>query len=313
MDKSERQKGADHTGSVTDSINQDVEGVPYPGEGDLDDLDDMLDEFSTTEIDKSQNSPLKPHAAPLANQDEGAAVSVTTDEFSKQLQDQMAALMGNMDESPDMRKEIENIMNELGASADRGLPSESTLQPKPASKPCAESSLAEETFQETIRKTMARMQASGERAGTTAQTEGSGEILAEMLKDMQSGGLGGEAGEEGFSKMLLGVMEQLTNKEILYEPMKELHNNFPGWFEKNRVNTTPEDLKRYEEQQSLVREIVERFEQKDYSDAKAADREFIVERMQQMQAAGNPPADLVGDMSAAQETFDEKDPGCSQQ
>jgi len=41
-------------------------------------------------------------------------------------------------------------------------------------------------------------------------------------------------------------------------------------------------LKRYEEQQSLVREIVARFEKKEYSDGNAQDREYIVERMQKV-------------------------------
>ena len=80
--------------------------------------------------------------------------------------------------------------------------------------------------------------------------------------------------------MLMGMMEQLTNKEILYEPMKELHVKFPDWMERNRGKTKGEDLKRYEEQQRLVGEIVGRFEMKGYSDERAEDREFIVERMQ---------------------------------
>ena len=82
--------------------------------------------------------------------------------------------------------------------------------------------------------------------------------------------------------MLMGMMEQLTNKEILYEPMKELRDKFPEWMSKNRASTAPDDLKRYEEQQRVVGEIVARFEKKGYSDDNVADREFIVDRMQQV-------------------------------
>jgi len=70
---------------------------------------------------------------------------------------------------------------------------------------------------------------------------------------------------------------------------------------------------RYEEQHTLVTEIIGRFERKGYSDSNASDREYIVERMQKMQAAGSPPPDLVGDMNAAQEAFGEIDSGCPQQ
>lgn len=103
--------------------------------------------------------------------------------------------------------------------------------------------------------------------------------MAEMLKQ-----LGGEGGgsEEDFSKMLMGMMEQLTNKEILYEPMKELNEKFPEWLEKNKAATSAEDLKRYEEQQGLVKEIVAKFEESTYSDSNATDREYIVERMQKV-------------------------------
>ena len=82
--------------------------------------------------------------------------------------------------------------------------------------------------------------------------------------------------------MLLGMMEQLTNKEILYEPMKDLDRNFPEWLEKNEGKTGEEDLKRFREQRKLVGEIVGRFERDGYNDADAKDREFIVERMQQV-------------------------------
>jgi hypothetical protein len=131
---------------------------------------------------------------------------------------------------------------------------------------------------------MERMQASGESAtaavGAAADTEG--DLLAEMMKAMQASDLEGEGGEEDFSKMLLGMMEQLTNKEILYEPMKELDDKFPDWLEKNGNKQTKEDLARYIEQKTYVREIVGRFEKKGYSDDNAKDREYIVERMQKV-------------------------------
>ena len=82
--------------------------------------------------------------------------------------------------------------------------------------------------------------------------------------------------------MLLGMMEQLTHKEILYEPMRELHDKFPAWMTANRDKTPRADLDRFDEQQRLVAEIVARFELPSYSDENAADREYIVDRMQKV-------------------------------
>lgn len=240
----------------------------------------MLDEFSASKINDSKDAPPKLKTAQGEDFQEPDISDAAANEFSKQLQDQMAALMGNVDESPEMKKEIEAMMRELGAAVDPGA---SLEQPKNGGngKPTS-SNTADEPFQETIRKTMERMQASGEQATAAAKTEDSDDILAQMLKEMQNGGLEGAGDDEGFNKMLMGMMEQLTNKEILYEPMKELHDKFPAWMTKNRSSTNPEDLKRYDEQQRLVGEIVRRFEQKGYSDSKAEDREFIIERMQQV-------------------------------
>lgn len=238
----------------------------------------MLDEFSNTNVSKPQDTLRKPEPAPVQLLQEPTNSDAAADEFSKQLQDQMAALMGDVDESPAMKTEIEAMMRELGVAADPGTPSKS----KDGVNKKASLSNTEEPFQETIRKTMERMQASGEQATAAAKTEEPDDMLAQMLKQMQDGGLEGAEDDEGFNKMLLGMMEQLTNKDILYEPMKELHNKFPRWMSSNRNSTGADDLRRYDEQQRLVGEIVERFEQKYYSDSHAPDREFIVERMQQV-------------------------------
>lgn len=193
---------------------------------------------------------------------------------------------------PEMQAQFENIFKELGAAASANADPASSVPTPPAagsssSKPSTASG-AEASFQETIRRTMERMRASGEQATAAAAAEGSDDFLAELLKQMQNGALDGEGSEEEFSKMLMGMMEQLTNKEILYEPMKELDDKFPEWLEKNRGKTPAEEFKRYEEQQVLVREIVRKFEEPTYSDSNTADREYIVDRMQKVKYPGHP-------------------------
>jgi peroxin-19 len=161
------------------------------------------------------------------------------------------------------------------SSTSKGKGESSASQSETAAK-------AEKNFQETIKKTMERMQNSGDAAGAAAATSGQDDMLAQMLAQMEGGGFGGEGNDEDFSKILMGMMEQLTNKEILYEPMKELNDKFPQWMEQNSTKVEADDLKRYHEQQVLVKEITERFERKGYSDNNAGDREYIVERMQKV-------------------------------
>lgn len=187
-----------------------------------------------------------------------------------------------------MQAQFENIFKELGAAASTSADQTSTPNPP---RPTSSSSTtgpanADASFQETIRRTMERMQTSGEQATAAAAAEGSDDFLAELMKQMQSGGgIDGEGNEEEFSKMLMGMMDQLTNKEILYEPMKELNDKFPEWMDTNRAKTPAEELKRYEEQQKLVKEIVLKFEEPSYADSNTADREYIVDRMQKVSPA----------------------------
>lgn len=193
-----------------------------------------------------------------------------------------------------MQAQFEDIFKQMSAAAAEEGPSQPSTSAATAgpsgpsgpsgtnpAQPSADSG-TEASFQETIRRTMERMQASGDQATAAATSGTDDDFMTEMLKQLSSGDLGGEGNEEEFSKMLMGMMEQLTNKDILYEPMKELDEKFPDWLAKNRDKTPAEDLKRYEEQQVIVRDIVARFEKSTYSDSNSADREFIVDKMQKV-------------------------------
>ncbi|KAI1820308.1 Pex19 protein family-domain-containing protein [Xylaria intraflava] len=310
-----------------------VDDAPDPDEDDLDDLDDMLDEFSTVKLNSQasasasapapapkttaaapQSAPARPSAdneafdpnAPIPGLDD-----FSEEEFEKQLQAGMAELMNGLENSaspPDIQSQFENIFKELGAAETPAAGEDSASQSK-----TAEDLSQDASFQETIRRTMARMQASGDQATAAATAEGSeDDFIAEMMKAMKDMPEGDDS-EEGFSKLLMGMMEQLTNKEILYEPMKELNDKFPAWMEKNKGTLAKDDLKRYQEQQALVAEMVTKFEEPTYSDSNVADREYIVDRMQKMQARGSPPHDLVGDMPSAKEVLDAPEESCATQ
>ncbi|KAJ4321236.1 Peroxisome chaperone and import receptor [Neodidymelliopsis sp. IMI 364377] len=304
-----------------------------PEEDDLSDLDDVLDEFANTKLDSKAPVASAPKAAPQppapSSSGPGRPEDISPadlllqdeDEFAKKLQEEMEQLLGQ----GDFQKQFEDIMKEMNSemggdhlpaptASEAAATATSSLKDGTPSKAGEPSSKADKSFQDTIKKTMERMQESGDAASSAAASSANqDDILAQMLKEMESGGFGSEGSDEDFSKILMGMMEQLTNKEILYEPMKELDDKFPAWMEKNKEKVKKEDLKRYEEQQVLVKEITGRFERNGYSDDNAKDREYIVERMQKMQAAGSPPPDLVGDMNAAQEALAGMDEGCPTQ
>ncbi|EEQ84073.1 peroxisomal membrane protein receptor Pex19, variant [Blastomyces dermatitidis ER-3] len=319
---------------------------------DFEDLDDVLDDFSTSKKptsaapSSSKNAPSLSTTAPqpppsslLPDQNATRAPESDLDEnaFIQQLEQSMAELMGSAtaggqgggggdgDGEPDWDALAQQmaqgdmdpaaIMKLLmgeggpgalagGSEADLGggnkdgkgqgdAKSGSTAAGTAGS---SSASKAEDGFQETIRKTMERMQASGDKATAAATEDGGDDMLMQLLKAMESGaGAGGAGGgdDENLDKIFMGIMEQLSNKEMLYEPMKELHAKFGPWLLENRDKVPKEDLERYELQSVLVAEIVGKFDEEGYSDEKPADRAYIWEKMQKMQAAGSPPDALV--------------------
>lgn len=199
----------------------------------------------------------------------------------------MQSLLGELDANPEMQKEFEKMMAELISAGSAPTDAEAAKHIGNAADVVTSSDdkiddKNKESFQETIRKTMERMQASGESASAAAAAApNEDDFLAQMMKELSAAG-GGAGGEEDFNKMLMGMMAQLTNKEILYEPMKELHDKFPAWLEKNASTTSADELTRYKDQQKLVGEIVVRFEKPGYSDDNEEDREYIVDKMQKV-------------------------------
>jgi peroxin-19 len=137
------------------------------------------------------------------------------------------------------------------------------------------------SFQDTIRQTMNRMQESGDRATAAATTESDipADLLAQLIQAMEAG-TSAEGEDADINKLFAGMMEQLSNKEMLYEPMKELHTKFGPWLEENRTKVSAKDRARYETHAQLVGEIVAKFDEEGYSDDKPEDRSYIWDRMQ---------------------------------
>ncbi|KAK1145571.1 Peroxisome chaperone and import receptor [Aspergillus melleus] len=155
---------------------------------------------------------------------------------------------------------------------------------------------APESFNDAIHRTINRMKESGDKATAAASEDDvSDDMLAQLLKAVEAGAGAGEGdGEDGdLMKMFAGLMEQLSNKEMLYEPMKELHIKFGPWLAENKGKVSDEDMSRYELQAGIVSEILTKFEEPGYTDEDSKCREYVWEKMQAMQAAGNPPEELV--------------------
>uniref|UniRef100_A0A0N4ZFR2 Peroxin-19 n=1 Tax=Parastrongyloides trichosuri TaxID=131310 RepID=A0A0N4ZFR2_PARTI len=68
---------------------------------------------------------------------------------------------------------------------------------------------------------------------------------------------------KNFTEML---MEEMTNKDTMYAPMKEMKDKFPQLIEKVTTEGNMEEIQKYKNQQAVVEKICLEFEREDYND-----------------------------------------------
>ncbi|GAO48992.1 Pex19-domain-containing protein [Saitoella complicata NRRL Y-17804] len=276
-------------------------------EDELDDLDDILDEFNAPAPSTSTypSKPVPPPAtipktstsAPTTGAAAGAGAGAglpglpEDDEFSQQLQAGMEDFMRSLEEDPETRKEFETLMKQMGdmtagaGGADSNKPPKSPAPPTPSSETGAGT---KKTFQETIQETMGRMKSSDQEAKESIEGSETDAFLAEMMAQLSS--TAGSTSEEDF---LTSMMSQLLSRSILYEPLHELSTSYPAW-----IASHPSDpkIETYKKQAEVVRQIVEEFEKESYSDEDAEAREKVLGLMMEMQEMGSPPVEIMGDV-----------------
>lgn len=147
----------------------------------------------------------------------------------------------------------------------------------------SEAGAGPESFNDAIQQTINRMKESGDKATAAASEDNTDDLIAQLLKAMEAGGGDGSGGDEGdITKIFMGMMEQLSNKDMLYEPMKELDTKFGPWIRENKGKgkVSEPDMERYENQAELVSQIVKKFEEPGYTDEDPKCREYVWEKMQ---------------------------------
>jgi peroxin-19 len=81
--------------------------------------------------------------------------------------------------------------------------------------------------------------------------------FSSFLKDQE-----GE-GDENFKSSLDSVVKEIISKDSLYQPMKNLKDEYPKWLEDNWQTLKDEELEKYNKQLDKVTEICEFFENAD--------------------------------------------------
>ncbi len=96
-----------------------------------------------------------------------------------------------------------------------------------------------------------------------------------------------------------GVMKQLLDKELMYQPMKEVCTRYPKWLATHKDQLTEEEYQKYGTQYQYFQRIVRLYE----TDPGNFDR--LMELMQDIQEYGQPPVEIIKEL-APELQFDEE-------
>ncbi|XP_051115216.1 peroxisome biogenesis protein 19-1-like [Andrographis paniculata] len=99
------------------------------------------------------------------------------------------------------------------------------------------------------------------------------------------------AGSQDMESIVETMMRDLLSKEVLHDPMKEIGERYPTWLNENKAKLTEEEYARYSHQYELIQDLNRLYETEPDNFNK------IVELMQKMQECGQPPNDIVQELS----------------
>ncbi|EGV66732.1 Pex19 protein, partial [Yamadazyma tenuis ATCC 10573] len=251
--------------------NTKATAVQESTEDDLDDLDELLDDFAGEVLSKPPGSTVLNDA----NVKEEAEVDEPiNDEFKGKLEDLIKEL--NI-QDPETKGQFEQLVKNFEEDTNN----ESPKDPK--------------DFDSIMKNTMERLKNSGKDIDEQIKNDQSSSNPEDMLTQLLSGLGGGESGDLDMSKLLVDMLEQLSSKEVLYEPIKDLNTKFPDYLKEKKDVITQEEHANYTKQYEITNDIVAIFESSTFSDENKEQRDKVNSLLESLQELGQPPSDLIGD------------------
>ncbi|KAL5532238.1 PEX19 [Sanghuangporus sanghuang] len=292
-------------------------------EEDVDDLDDIVEQFHPRKHASTSNAPPQstsnPSNAPSSSRSESELEPVPLGSRDGP-NGPASQLPGNL--AKQLTEGMESLMREL-AEAHHGPPNEEerkrreawektlidgmdnvgtdelldrSSRAKPSELPGSTSEKTVDEFQSSILQAMEKLKDSDSTLHTDASSAAaaSDDPLEALLSQLSSGL--DESGEDNgdLQDMLETMMQQLMSKEVLYEPLKELHDKFPGYLSENEQKLSSEDKTRYQNQMTRISAIVKIFEDPSYKEDNQEKGTQIVSLMNEMQSFGSPPSEIMG-------------------
>mmetsp|Transcript_9356 Transcript_9356/g.22524 ORF Transcript_9356/g.22524 Transcript_9356/m.22524 type:complete len:295 (+) Transcript_9356:123-1007(+) len=255
-----------------------------PGNPPLDDLEGLLDE-ALEGFDASHAIPYSQDQDPEATPDRVLEASTSQQEPSLAFDPLRKPASGAKKRAPrarpgldkvskvpdDLAKEMSKLMRELSHST-TGEPEMVDGEERIMDLAATLSSLANKTR---------------DTAGPETVPESVNDAMfakvAEQIDSLQENG--------DMQSLVDSLMEQLLSKEVLYQPMRDIASRYPEWLQANRDALSAEDLDKYERQHRKIQRVCELYE------TEPTNFEKLVSLMQEVQACGQPPSEIVQELA----------------
>ncbi|ODV83895.1 hypothetical protein CANARDRAFT_29622 [[Candida] arabinofermentans NRRL YB-2248] len=296
---------------------------------DFDDLDDVLDDFEDDILSKppgatllqqststSNNSPILPNQKDNDNDLEGEGDAEGDGELQEdELFNTLLKEISQRD--PELSQNLSSFLKDLSnEDEEEPVTATTTEQHRPTTTTTRSRSSTtntttnpQENFQSVISETMSRLKNSGEQIDKSLQEEDKDDqLLTTLLKSLDLNlDMGGENANntsenlngsmDDIGKLLVDMLDKLSSKNVLYEPLNDLYLKYPNWLNdpQNKINETPENYKNYENQYMLIKEIILKFNDSKFNENSNTDKEYINSKLEKLQELGMPPKDLVND------------------
>lgn len=235
-----------------------------------DDLDDLLDEFDEQVLSKppgSQAPSEKPAAAP----------DTLNTEFKHNIDDLIKDLSI---EDPEAKAQFEQLVKQFELSHMEDAARAQDPQ----------------NLDDVVKETMARLKKSGETVDEQLKNDPMSsnpeDMLAQLLASM--GGAGAD-GDFDMTKVLSDMLEQLSSKEVIYEPIKDFNAKLPAFLKEKEGKIPQAEHEKYSKQYGVTNEILAVFDAPGYNNENPEHREKVNVLLESLQELGNPPTELVGD------------------
>lgn len=248
---------------------------PHPVEDENDDdLDDLLDEFDEHKLNKPTVSDSDTNTAETKK----ASADPLNDEFTHNIEELIKDL--NI-EDPEAKVQFEQLVKQF----------------EETHRDDAKRTSDPQNFDNVMSETMERLKKSGDTIDEQLKNDPAGANPEDMLTQLLAG-LGNGAGGDGdfdMSKLLADMLEQLSSKEVLYEPIKDLNDKFPEFLQEKKGKISDEEHEKYTKQYEITNQILAVFEASNYDSENLEKKEHVNGLLESLQELGNPPTELVGD------------------